>query len=67
VVGNEGRAGRLVAPADAAAIATILRELADDSALRGRLGAAARSRIEAHFTWRASAERMLAALGEASR
>lgn len=67
VVGNEGSAGRLVSPADAAAIAASLRELADDAALRRQLGAAARRRIEAHFTWRASAERMLAALDQAPR
>lgn len=65
VVGNEGGAGRLVPPADPGAIAACLRELADDAARRRALGAAARARIVAQFTWRAAAERMLAALGAA--
>jgi glycosyltransferase involved in cell wall biosynthesis len=67
VVGNEGRAGRLVPPADAGAIAASLRALADDAALRRALGVAARERIVTHFTWRAAAERMLAALAAAPK
>jgi glycosyltransferase involved in cell wall biosynthesis len=62
VVGNEGSAGRLVPPEDPGAIAASLAELADDAGLRQRIGEAARARIVREFTWRDSAERMLAAM-----
>ena len=62
VVGNEGTAGVLVAPGDAAAIAVAIAALAQDASRRAALGTAARARIEHLFTWRQSAQRLLDAL-----
>lgn len=42
--------GRLVLARDAQALAGVLRELAGDPALRGRLGRTARARVETQFT-----------------
>jgi glycosyltransferase involved in cell wall biosynthesis len=47
---GDGEAGLLVPPGDAAAMATAIRRLHDDEALRKRLGAAARARAERLFT-----------------
>ena len=55
----------LVPPGDAAALAAASGRLADDAALRTRLGAAARARAAA-FTWAARAERLEAALEAAA-
>src|SRR5690606_19885917 len=55
----------LVPPGDAAALAAAIGRLADDAALRTRLGAAARARAAA-FTWAARAERLEAALEAAA-
>ncbi len=63
VVGNEETCGLLVPPGDSAALAQAMRRLADDAALRTRLGTAARARIERLYTWDMSAQRLLAALG----
>ena len=63
VVGNEESCGLLVPPGDSAALAQAMRRLADDAALRTRLGIAARTRIERLYTWDMSAQRLLAALG----
>ncbi len=63
VVGNEGTCGLLVPPGDPAALAQAMRRLADDTALRTRLGTAARARIERLYTWGMSAQRLLSALG----
>jgi glycosyltransferase involved in cell wall biosynthesis len=63
VVGNEGSCGLLVAPGNPKALAETMRTLALDPALRARLGACARRRIETEFTWAASARRLLAGLG----
>ena len=46
---EDGQSGLLVAPADAAALARTLLELAGDPALRKRLGQAARTRVEQEF------------------
>ena len=62
VIGNEECAGLLVPAADPAALAEAMARLAQDAALRLRLGAAARRRIEERFTWRQSAERLLKGL-----
>jgi glycosyltransferase involved in cell wall biosynthesis len=66
VVGNEGHAGRLVAPGRVddwvAAIATLVR----DASARQALGAAARARIESNFTWDHAAARLLRELESAA-
>ncbi|MBJ7574520.1 glycosyltransferase [Luteimonas sp. MC1828] len=45
---SDGDNGRLFAPTDGTALQGILHELLRDDALRGRLGAAARHRVELH-------------------
>jgi glycosyltransferase involved in cell wall biosynthesis len=45
-----GQSGLLVPPEDADAITAAIRLLAKDVDLQGRLGRAARARVEAHFT-----------------
>jgi glycosyltransferase involved in cell wall biosynthesis len=44
------QSGLLVPPSDAGALASAVRRLLDDSQLRGRLGAAARDRVQQRFT-----------------
>lgn len=46
----DGESGLLVPPGDATALAAALRRLLADPGLRERLGAAARVRVEQHFT-----------------
>lgn len=58
-VGDE--AGRLVAPDDPRALADALAELADDPALRERLGQAGRRRVEEEFTLERQADGLHAA------
>jgi len=48
---QDGRSGLLVAPGDPAALARATLALLDDSALRTRLGQAARARVAQHYTW----------------
>ena len=55
---TDGENGLLVEPEDSAELATALRRLADDAALRERLGAAGRQRAEG-FTWPAIASAYL--------
>jgi glycosyltransferase involved in cell wall biosynthesis len=62
VVGNEGSAGRLVAPGRVDEWVVAIAELAADATARRSLGAAARTRIERHFTWRDASSRLLAEL-----
>jgi glycosyltransferase involved in cell wall biosynthesis len=59
VVGNEGHAGRLVAPGRVGDWVAAIAALAHDASARRRLGAAARERIEANFTWEHAAARLL--------
>jgi glycosyltransferase involved in cell wall biosynthesis len=59
VVGNEGSAGRLVAPGRVDAWIEAIGELANDATTRRTLGLAARARIERAFTWRHAAARLL--------
>jgi len=46
----DGESGLLVPPGDSDALAAALRRLLEDQQLRGRLGGAARARVEQHFT-----------------
>ncbi len=55
VVGPAGQAAELVAPGDAEALAAAIGRLLDNRALRARMGAAGRQRVEDRFSWRAAA------------
>jgi glycosyltransferase involved in cell wall biosynthesis len=66
VVGNEGHAGRLVTPGRVDDWVAAIADLAHDASARLRLGAAARERIEANFTWDHAAARLLRELGAAA-
>jgi glycosyltransferase involved in cell wall biosynthesis len=55
VAGADGETTLAVPPGDAPALAAALNRLLGDPALRARLGAAARERAVARFTWRAAA------------
>jgi len=57
VVGKDGEAGILVPPADADSLAEALRRVMADEGLRKRMGAAARRRVETHFTWEQAARK----------
>jgi glycosyltransferase involved in cell wall biosynthesis len=61
LVGRDG-AGVLVPPGDPEALAAAVRELLEDPERRGRLGDAARQRVEAEFPLRRMIERYEAAL-----
>ncbi len=52
--------GVLVPPGDARALARALDTLCADSALRARMGACARARVQSNFDWKASAEKSIA-------
>ena len=53
--------GLLIEPGNAAQLADRIVELAEDPALRARLGAAGRACATAHHTWRNNAEQIMAA------
>ena len=57
---EDGKCGLVVPPRDAEALRDALRALARDAALRRRLGAAARARVEGPFHFRHTAEKTLA-------
>ncbi|PCO06524.1 glycosyltransferase family 1 protein [Microbulbifer flavimaris] len=54
-----GDAGIIVPAGDSMALATALRSLLEDPALRARLGEEGRARILQHFSWRLAAERLV--------
>lgn len=56
---RDGVTGRLVAPADPAALATALEELLADAERRSAMGAAARAMVEREFSWDVIAARSL--------
>jgi glycosyltransferase involved in cell wall biosynthesis len=56
---RDGEDGRLFPPGDVPALVKVLEELVEAPALRRRLGAEARARIEAHYTWDHNAARVL--------
>jgi len=53
-----GKNGLLVEPNDAASLAQAIERLAEDTALRQRLGAAARQTVIERYTWRHNAARV---------
>jgi len=53
-----GETGLLVPPRDAGALAAAIRRLADDGALRRRMGAAGRAFAAAYYRWEANAAQM---------
>ena len=60
----DGETGYLVPPKDFQALAGRLQRLLSDGALRGRMGRAARRRIEEHYTWERVATLAAAAFSE---
>ncbi len=62
---DDGATGRLVPPEDPAALAAALADLIADPALRQRLGAAARARIERAFRHDAGLDRLAGRFAEA--
>ena len=65
VVGPDGLCADLVTPGDVGELATALEALLDDPERRARYGAAGRARVDELFSWRAAAERTVAAYEEA--
>lgn len=61
---RDGLTGYLVPPGDPEALGDRIRRLLDDPALARAMGAAARERIERHFTWDSVAARCLEAYEE---
>ena len=57
VVGRDGAAGTLVAPADPSALALAIAEILDDPGRGARMGAAGRERAIANFTWENTARK----------
>lgn len=67
VVGRDGRAGRLVEPGSAPALAGAIRELLEAPDARREMGAAGRRRVLSLFTWRLAAKRTVDGYREAMR
>jgi glycosyltransferase involved in cell wall biosynthesis len=61
----DGVTGRLVVPEDADALAAAIDELGRDPALRARLGAAARERLESAFSAEAGFDDLARRFGRA--
>lgn len=57
VVGQDGKAGILVPPAEPEALAAAIKRLLDDEPLRKRLGAAGRKRVQNNFSWEQAARK----------
>jgi len=60
---GDGQTGTLVPPGDAHALADALQNLAQDAALRRRLGTAGRRRVEADFNLHRNARQLVRAFG----
>jgi glycosyltransferase involved in cell wall biosynthesis len=56
----DGETGWLVTPGDARALADAIRRLMADPVQRGKMGAAARRRMQERFTWRETARKTVA-------
>ncbi len=63
----DGEAGRLVPPADAAALGAALVDLWDDEATRRRMGAFGRDRVVPLYTWDRLVERLRTIFEEVTR
>jgi glycosyltransferase involved in cell wall biosynthesis len=61
---RDGRTGLLVPPGDPGALADAVEVLLGDPGRAGAMGRAGRAAVEAHFTWEATAARIVAALAE---
>jgi glycosyltransferase involved in cell wall biosynthesis len=61
---EDGVSGVLVPPANPQALASAIKRLLEDEALRGRMGEAGRKRVERHFSWQEAARRTLAVYEE---
>jgi glycogen synthase len=64
---EDGKAGRLVAPGDADALARALRELWDDEATRRSMGGFGRERVVPNYSWDRVVDRLLEVYEEARR
>jgi glycosyltransferase involved in cell wall biosynthesis len=58
VVVEDGVNGFLIPPGDQRVLTARIHQLAEDAALRQRMGQAGRQRIVQHFTWQKVAERL---------
>ena len=67
VVGTDGRAGRLVQPRDARAMATAMAEVLADPTKTAEMGTAARRRIERTFQWSDTAAKLVDVFEETLR
>jgi rhamnosyl/mannosyltransferase len=63
-VNQHGDTGLVIPPGDGPALAAAIRQLAEDPALRARLGASARRRVDAEFTAERMAGRTVRLYGE---
>jgi glycosyltransferase involved in cell wall biosynthesis len=67
VVGGDGSSGLLVAPGDAGALASMIRDVLDDSQLRNRIVANSRRRFETEFLLEDRSEELIGLLGKVAR
>jgi len=67
VVGSDGRAGRLVPPRDAVAMAEAMADVLSDPARTEEMGRAARRRIERVFQWKDAAANLVDVFEETLR
>jgi glycosyltransferase involved in cell wall biosynthesis len=62
---TNGENGFLVPAGDSESMASAMRQLIEDNGLRGRIGAQNRQKIEQHFSWNATVERIERVYNEA--
>ena len=67
VVGTDGKAGRLVPPRDAGALAAAIRDVLADPERAEAMGRAARARVQRVFQWRDAAARLIEVFEETLR
>jgi glycosyltransferase involved in cell wall biosynthesis len=59
VIGEDGKSGILVPPADPDSLAAAIKRLLADELLRKKMGEAGRERVERNFTWEKAAKQTL--------